>query len=495
MPLSNALRRVRDRRTWPWLIFTAAAGLLAWRLDQKNLWLDESMSWHLTTGSMAEVIRSTAMDIHPPLYYVLLKGWASIFGDSLAGLRSLSVVSGLIALGLMYRLGRRLLPFGVACAAMAWYALSPHFISYGQEARMYAPAVAAVLGACLAYRRWVDAGFESTPALVAYAACATAALYLHYFTALVLVAIWSHVLLLTTARYTRDGLPCRLRWRGWRGWLAAHVAMAAMYAPWAGAAFRQIAHGQYWRIAVTTGQIPAHASDLARMLMFGTYLIPTPAAGFVMLALAGAGLAMTVARACARRDDERAAFMALVALVPAILGLAALPFTGELNLARYLAYAAPLVILAAAYGLRATRLPSAVVVALLLVAGVTPLPSLAAYYRNPVRDFDTRPIVAYLNHAAHHGAAQPQDLILVAPGHVTYALEFVSRGDLEYQGIETVADLDRALPAPASQRSVWLVVGYGWPGFNQLLKDTRFEDQPVPASAPDRIRLLRLRAQ
>jgi Dolichyl-phosphate-mannose-protein mannosyltransferase len=492
--MRNILQRLRDHRVWPWLVIAAASGLLAWRLDRKNLWLDEAVSWDMAISPTTRLLALTAADIHPPLYYLVLKGWLRIVGDSPVGLRSLSVVSGVVALGLMYRLARSVLPFGIACAALCWYALSPHTIAYGQEARMYAPSAAAVLGMCLAYRRWVDSGCERASALVTYVACLTVALYLHYFTGLVLVAIWLHALTLAIGRYgTITGRAVRARWKTW---LLAHCAVAILYAPWIHTAVTQITRGQYWRMPVTLGQIPAHASDLARMLMFGTDLVlPIPAVSCVVVfTLLAAGLALVVIRAGKRQPDERAAFVALVALVPLALGLALLPLAGELELSRYLAYAAPLVIVAAAYGLRSSGLRPAWVMSALVVAGLMPLPSLAAYYESPVRDYDAGPIVSYLSAAAHHGPAEEQDLILVAPGYVTYVLSYLSRRNLAYERIDTEAEFPQAvLRGRSESRTTWLIVDYGWPEFDELSHDARFIEHTVSLNRPGRIKLLRVR--
>jgi mannosyltransferase len=489
------LPRMGNRRVWPWLILSAALVLQLWRLGGKNLWLDESVSWDMATSSTTRLLALTSADVHPPLYYLMLKAWLWIAGDSPIGLRSLSVVSSMLALALMYRLARTVAPFGVACAALCWYALSPHTIAYSQEARMYAPVAAAVLGMCLAYRRWVDSGFERVSALVAYATCLVIAMYLHYFTGLVLVAIWLHAGALATGRYGAAGRAIRSRWRSW---LCVHGAAAALYAPWMHTAVTQITRGQYWRMPVTVGQIPAHASELARVLMFGIYLVPWlhSLSCVVVLSVAGAGLAFVVARACGYQRDERAAFVALVALVPPVLGLAMLPLTGELELSRYLAYSAPLLIVAAACGLSRSGLRPAWAATALLIAGVMPLHSLAAYYASPVRDYDAQPIVAYLNRAARHGPPERQDVILVAPGYVTYVLRYLSREQLVYQPVDTDAELQSAALAGALPlRTTWLIVDYGWPGFDELSRDPRFVqvEEGVPRGTQARIRLLRVR--
>src|SRR5205807_2526882 len=65
---------------------------------------DESFSWRLTQYPPAEVIQRTGADVHPPLYYLLLQGWVTIWGDSPAALRGLSVLFGVLAVFMVYLL-------------------------------------------------------------------------------------------------------------------------------------------------------------------------------------------------------------------------------------------------------------------------------------------------------------------------------------------------------------------------------------------------------
>lgn len=73
---------------------------------------------------------------HPPLYFMKLWGWASLFGSSIGSLRSLSVIFGVLCIPAMYLLGRDLFaqPLTAAIAATA-IAVSPFHILYSQIAR------------------------------------------------------------------------------------------------------------------------------------------------------------------------------------------------------------------------------------------------------------------------------------------------------------------------------------------------------------------------
>ncbi len=76
------------------------------RLALPPLNSDEAFSWRLTTYSVPELLRRLPGDAHPPLQYLLLKGWTALFGDSLFALRSLSVLFALGSIVIVYALCR-----------------------------------------------------------------------------------------------------------------------------------------------------------------------------------------------------------------------------------------------------------------------------------------------------------------------------------------------------------------------------------------------------
>lgn len=69
---------------------------------------DESFSWRMIQYSMDEQIRRTALDVHPPLYYLLLTIWSQVFGASISALRGMSVL-----------LTVAVIPVTVACVRMS----------------------------------------------------------------------------------------------------------------------------------------------------------------------------------------------------------------------------------------------------------------------------------------------------------------------------------------------------------------------------------------
>src|SRR5438876_12054070 len=89
------------------ILFLWLAGWLRfYRLDAQSYWNDEGLSLGLAGRDVPTILRSAAADIHPPGYYLLLKGWHSLTGNSEFALRSFSALAGLALVALIYRLGR-----------------------------------------------------------------------------------------------------------------------------------------------------------------------------------------------------------------------------------------------------------------------------------------------------------------------------------------------------------------------------------------------------
>ncbi|MGF1499349.1 MAG: glycosyltransferase family 39 protein [Elainellaceae cyanobacterium] len=91
---------------------------------------------------------------HPPLYYLLTRLWITWFGSSVAAVRSLSVLFGLLSLPAMYWLTRELFdPFLTPRVAIALFAVSPFHVLYAQEARQYSLWTLTTLLTCAALLR------------------------------------------------------------------------------------------------------------------------------------------------------------------------------------------------------------------------------------------------------------------------------------------------------------------------------------------------------
>ena len=129
------------------LILAIALRLL---VINQSLWLDEAIGALVVKNQTFWQILSEfpKHDNHPPLYYLTLKLWSSLFGYSEVALRSLSVVFGIGTIYMVFKIGNLFAKrLGVLAAILI--AFSQFHIYYSQEARMY--SMAAFLAALAFY--------------------------------------------------------------------------------------------------------------------------------------------------------------------------------------------------------------------------------------------------------------------------------------------------------------------------------------------------------
>lgn len=353
-------------------------------LAARPLWYDEAFSIFLAERDWAAIVRGTAVDVQPPLYYFLLRAWLTL-SENIFWLRFLSVAFSLLVVAMVYALARRWFSERAAIWAMVFTALAPFQIYHAQELRMYALFA---LGA-LVYLYGVSQ--TATRRRLAFIIVgAVIALYAHALAALTLVAANAYLLFQRT-------------WRAQIELLAAQVAVLLAFAPWLSFLPNQIGGIQraYWT------HRPGLAEGLQLLVVWTTHL-PLPPFAFALalfLTLAIFALATFALAHAFRRGAPRALGVVLAfALVPPVLmfalsyGMRPI-FIPRGVIASSLAYYILLAWLAA-------RAPRVIPLALALLIALITLPSYYAAFgewrRAPFADADQ-----FLR--AH---AQADDLIL-----------------------------------------------------------------------------------
>ena len=69
---------------------------------QNSLWYDESYTVGLMCHSLLDSIKWAVYDVHPHLYYVMLKIFTMIFGNTLPAMRIFSSVGAILFVSLGY---------------------------------------------------------------------------------------------------------------------------------------------------------------------------------------------------------------------------------------------------------------------------------------------------------------------------------------------------------------------------------------------------------
>lgn len=430
------------------LLLLAAFALRLYRLDTQSLWWDEGISLHLATSSAAEIVRDRLNNIHPPLYFFILKGWLALVGVSAFTGRYLSVLASLGQVALVLAaarlwLGRRSLAPWIAAGLML---IAPLSVIYGQEIRVYALLPVVYLALLVQTGRLLAGGRLEWRPLIILALIEWVGLHLHYIAlfAVAYVAIWGLIVL---AR-RRDG-------PGLRRWIATQAAVALASVPWLAAV---LANWPAVQAEANAGAFTAQPVPLpflfAQVWAFhltglaGSLASPVVRVGAAIAALLLAGLFalhVTSAGSAGRRPAlKRLAAHWLVPLIAALMVWSVRSFSHP----RYIVmFAALLIPLAAGLLYPARRWPErlpALALAVCLV-GLS-VWGLGRYFFNPdTAKPDVRGVARHLE-----TIAGPGDLILVPD--TDWSLPFEYRGPaavvmphLDESPHEATATLARAL--------------------------------------------------
>src|SRR5688572_11068842 len=135
---TNRLSQLKIRPAYWLLLFTGLGfGLRVQGLSFQPLWGDEGWSFYLASQPLGQLLNLTALDIHPPLYYIFLKSWLFLTGPGAEEARFLSVIAGTLLIPVIGLLGRRWFNGLAGIMGAAVTALAPLAIYYSQETRVY----------------------------------------------------------------------------------------------------------------------------------------------------------------------------------------------------------------------------------------------------------------------------------------------------------------------------------------------------------------------
>ncbi|MDA0245192.1 MAG: glycosyltransferase family 39 protein [Chloroflexi bacterium] len=116
-----------------------AFGLRVYHLNGQSLWSDEGLSLYRITQPLPKLLQNTitvdgidTRDTTPPFYFLLLRGWYLLTGDTVFALRYGGVLLALLAVPLIYQLGRAIGGQQVGLTAALLLAVSPFHIWQSQ---------------------------------------------------------------------------------------------------------------------------------------------------------------------------------------------------------------------------------------------------------------------------------------------------------------------------------------------------------------------------
>jgi mannosyltransferase len=185
--LNGALVDVIPIAAWITLIglTLAAFWLRAPHLSAQSLWRDEVDVLRLANQPVVQLVRDmTKVQHNGPLYYLLVRGWLRLVGQSEFGLRYLALSFGMVAVPLVYRVGRRLVGGQAGLLATVVVTISPYLVWYSQDGKMYAMVAALSLLAVWCQLEALATGWPGW--WVGFVVAASLSLYTHILSALML---------------------------------------------------------------------------------------------------------------------------------------------------------------------------------------------------------------------------------------------------------------------------------------------------------------------
>ncbi|MEG4571807.1 glycosyltransferase family 39 protein [Microcoleus sp. N3A4] len=155
---------------------------------------------------------------HPPLYYILARHWAQLFGSSVTAMRSLAAVISLLVFPAIYWLAWELFESSaVAWMAIAIFAISPYHILFAQEARQYSLwTVTTILSSAALLRAMRPEENQNNIALVSHWA-------LYAVTAA--MGFYTHLLFVCVAAAHAIYIAIIANWRDIKTFIAYYVAV------------------------------------------------------------------------------------------------------------------------------------------------------------------------------------------------------------------------------------------------------------------------------
>lgn len=402
----------RPATDWFFVVIALAlfASLTLWNISGASIWFDEAFGAYLIQYNVLDIARYTATDVHPPLFYWLLKGWSMLFGTTELGLRTMSVFFGAVAAIFGFLLVRRQFGRRAAVTALFILVLSPLFIRYSQEARMYTLAAAIVLTATYVLTLALES--RKKKLWILYGVLVSLGMWTHYFTALAWISHWVWRFIVTRQSGVR-GKDLSKKFFD-RNWIMAHIIAVGLFLPWLPAMALQLGFVQatgFWITPVGADNVPGYFGTLVY------YLEHDHVVGWWAALLVAAGILVTVLAVRSYKSLGKVLrrhyilLLCLAAVPPLVLFAASLPPLESSFVERYLlpaaAVSALFVGVTLTIGLRQAKPWKQIVVfglvGIMLIYGITNVYFYGNYNKNSRTDIQIKQLVQQVTERADPG--------------------------------------------------------------------------------------------
>ena len=203
------------------IVVALFTGLRLWQLTSFGLFGDETFTVNVATSSWGELIDKVVADIvHPPLFYLLLKIWILMGGQSELWLKLLPCLTSIASIIPFFLLCRELKMKPAAInLALALMAVNAYLVYHAQDLRMYSLVMMLTLTSLWLFAKFFNSTHRSLNILAALFAANLLLVYSHYYGWLIIGVEFFFLLLWGRRKIKAFSL--------------VSVAVAAGFIPWA----------------------------------------------------------------------------------------------------------------------------------------------------------------------------------------------------------------------------------------------------------------------
>jgi mannosyltransferase len=413
------------------IVLTAISAYLRTKYISGQYWEDEAITTGIASHSLSAIPGVLRHDGSPPLFYMLLHVWMSVFGSSETATHSLSVVFGLLCIPAGTWAGWSLFGRRAGLYAAVLFAFSTFLTAYATETRMYElMALLGILETAAFLHAFV---YRRRGYLIMFAVCQALMLYTHgwgiFFgvgTVLALIPIWR-------VSDDRRGIV--------KDAVMAYVGAGILFLPWLPNFIYQATHtGAPWAPTIRFG-VP---------VLLSRDLLGSDRITVALLVAIVIGLAPLFTKRY-RRSRDGTVMWSLIVLIAGTLIVAWL--ASQITPAFVARYMAPIlagILLLAAWGAARSGIVGLVAIALCVVF-VAHLSSYSPQFKSDMRDISGE-VTPLLHKGDLVVNAQPDSTPLAwyyLPAGLRYATSSGPVKDPSYMDwVDALKRLQHAQPAP-----------------------------------------------
>lgn len=178
--MNNILKKLTGKELLIFLlIFVFATFFYSFNIGFSDLWSDEIYTKSMLEGSLSDFYAKFKNDLHPPLYYLVLRLFTALFGLNAVTLRLFSVLGVLSTIILGYFTGQRIFGKQGAIYFCLMLISLPMLAVYSHQARMYTWAAFSITGVFFYSYLFIKSGKNND--LLLLFTFTLIAIYIHYY--------------------------------------------------------------------------------------------------------------------------------------------------------------------------------------------------------------------------------------------------------------------------------------------------------------------------